>query len=475
MQVVPSRTIPFQDRKDLYQFLCDCQQKSSEKKHPQIASISLEIDPVDPLAVLQELAQPNQLHFYLEKGFAGEAIAAIDAVQSLKVDENGGERFAKTQAFIQSCLEHIVFTDGPDFPLARPRFFCSFTFFDQVSERHNFFPPATIFLPRWQVIRCQNSCVVTANTWVDPHSNLDRLTETIWEQLKKIRRIRYGLFNFTDEIRHSLNRWAIEDVNNFQTVVLSALNSIREQRLTKLVLAHAVDVTSRFAFHWIESLHNLRQQHRDCYVFSTGNGQGKSFIGASPERLISIHNQRLITDALAGSAPRGKTVRDDATLAQQLLKSGKERREHQLVVDFIIHSLAQFGLSPQLTATPKLLRLSNIQHLHTPIRANISPHIHPLEVLAALHPTPAVAGMPRDIACEQIRHYETFERSLYAAPLGWVDHRGNAEFIVGIRSALIEGNRTRLYAGAGIVAGSDPERELAEIKLKLQALLQALV
>ena len=94
---------------------------------------------------------------------------------------------------------------------------------------------------------------------------------------------------------------------------------------------------------------------------------------------------------------------------------------------------------------------------------------------AQLHPTPAVAGAARDIACAEIRRYENFERGLYAAPLGWVDAEGNCEFIVGIRSALIDGDRARLYAGAGIVAGSDPDKEFAEVQLKLQALLKALV
>ena len=123
----------------------------------------------------------------------------------------------------------------------------------------------------------------------------------------------------------------------------------------------------------------------------------------------------------------------------------------------------------------QLLQLSNIQHLWTPIRAKLPGNIHPLSIVAQLHPTPAVAGVPTRVACKQIRHYETFDRSLYAAPIGWVDYQGNGEFIVGIRSALISSNSARLYAGAGIVAGSDPEKELAEVQLKLQAMLKALV
>ena len=190
--------------------------------------------------------------------------------------------------------------------------------------------------------------------------------------------------------------------------------------------------------------------------------------------MVSVRDGQLKTGALAGSAPRGKTTSEDAVLAQCLLASVKEQHEHQVVSQFICQQLAQLGLNPQLSPV-RLLQLSNIQHLQTPIQATVPDDIHLLDVVEALHPTPAVAGMPRAIACDYIRQYEAFERSLYAAPIGWVDHHGNGEFAVGIRSALLNGCHARLFAGAGIVEGSDPDRELAEVQLKLQALMQALV
>jgi menaquinone-specific isochorismate synthase len=218
----------------------------------------------------------------------------------------------------------------------------------------------------------------------------------------------------------------------------------------------------------------LRDRHPGCQIFSLGNSQGYHFLGASPERLINIKNRQLLTDALAGSAPRGKNSYEDQQLASKLLGSEKERREHQSVSAFITQRLSQLGLKPQQSPL-KLLKLSNIQHLWTPIYAQLPPQLHPLDIVAQLHPTPAVAGVPREIALEQIRYYETFDRCLYAAPLGWVDFQGNSEFIVGIRSALIKDNHARLYAGAGIVAGSDPAKELIEIQLKFQAMLRALL
>ncbi|HEY9751742.1 MAG TPA: isochorismate synthase, partial [Coleofasciculaceae cyanobacterium] len=190
-------------------------------------------------------------------------------------------------------------------------------------------------------------------------------------------------------------------------------------------------------------------------------------------RLLRLRDRQMITDTLAGSAPRGKTTCEDAYLASKLLTSPKELHEHRLVLDFIMQQLVYLGLSPQC-APLRLLQLSNIQHLQTPIHAVVPDEIHLLDILAQLHPTPAVAGVPKALACEQIYRYEAFERSLYAAPIGWIDYHANGEFAVGIRSAVMNGCQARLYGGAGIVAGSDPERELAEVQLKLQALLHAL-
>ena len=190
---------------------------------------------------------------------------------------------------------------------------------------------------------------------------------------------------------------------------------------------------------------------------------------------MSIRDRTLYTEAIAGSAPRGTTPETDEKLGNTLLCSIKELHEHQLVVNYITQQLTQLNLEPQRSPFPKLLQLANIQHLHTPIVAKLPPDLNALDIVSHLHPTPAVAGVPQDMACALIQEQEAFERSLYAAPIGWVNYRGDSEFIVGIRSALLDGHTSRLYAGAGIVRGSQPELEVSEIELKLQALLTTLL
>ena len=470
MTVTSYRLNRAQNQKAIAQFLSTCK-GANLRKSPQIVSISLEIEPVDPLAVLQAMVKPEQRHFYFEKSGQQEAVLAIDTAIELQTE--GKNRFVTAKEFIHSVSTHTSQLGEVDIPFSGAHFFCSFSFFDQQLQANPAFPAASVFLPRWQVSRQADRCTIVANVVIDQALDPERTAIQIWQKFQTIRAVKHQAIDFAT----GLNKFVRKDfshTNHFRKSVLSALKSIQKNQLHKIVLAHALDVTSPIPFNLVNSLNNLRRLYSNCYIFSTSNGQGQTFIGASPERLVRIHNQRLETDALAGSSPRGRTAIDDAQLGDRLLSSQKETHEHQVVIDFIADHLRELGISPQQLSA-RLLQLPNIQHLHTPIRAIVPPEVHLLDVVAKLHPTPAVAGVPRELACEQIRYYEQFERSLYAAPIGWVDHRGNGEFAVGIRSALLDGCQARLFAGAGIVAGSNPDQELTEVELKLQALLAALV
>ena len=472
MPVISSPSNLFQDEKELYSFLAACQEKIVTKGDEQVVSFAHPLPLTDPLAILEAIVEPNQLHFYWENQNKEEAILAYGTARSLVI--NGADRFEQCQKFLRNCWKQILPTGQSRFNTANPYFFSSFTFFNSKTSPSSPFPGATVFLPRWQVIRQQNKCLLLANLVLSGETNLELLLTQLSREIKAIHNASQNSFNLPSDLCRFDPKCLDINASQFQQAVASALKSIAANQLSKIVLAHAVDLRSEKDFSLLQSLANLRQQHADCYIFSTSNGQGDYFLGASPERLISIQNRQLVTDALAGSAPRGKTTSEDANLAKKMLQSGKERREHNAVSEFILQRLTQLGLKPQ-KAHLQLLQLSNIQHLWTPIYAQLPRNASPLQIVAQLHPTPAVAGVPTELACQKIRSYEKFDRSLYAAPLGWIDYQGNAEFIVGIRSALIQKNQARIYAGAGIVAGSSPEREFAEVQLKLKFLLKSLV
>ena len=471
MTISPCRSHTFVDYKYLNQLLLEVQENCRRHNNSKIVSIPVEIGLVDPLLVFDKFSQKHTKNFYFENRSNGEAIAAIDTVD--KIEIFGKNRFIKSEEFIKNCLTNIISISLQNQTFSQPHFFCTFSFFDQHEQADYPFPSATVFLPCWQLVLKNNCCTLIMNTIINSQVNITKLLDNLQSHLKIIK----SLINYSISIdKFSLNcyRKITKNGDKFKNSVSSILEIIQSQHLSKIVLADTLDVSNNQDFNLLQSLNNLRQLHPNCHVFSTSNGQGQNFIGASPERLISIHKQQLITDALAGSAPRGKTPIEDAANANNLVNNTKEKHEHKLVLDFITQHLSQLGLFPQVLA-PRLRQLSNIQHLWTPITALVPTNIHPLQIISKLHPTPAVAGAARDIACTEIRRYENFERGLYAAPLGWVDGEGNCEFIVGIRSALIDGNYARLYAGAGIVAGSDPQKEFAEVQLKLQALLKALV
>ncbi|MCG8461517.1 MAG: isochorismate synthase [Holophagales bacterium] len=188
------------------------------------------------------------------------------------------------------------------------------------------------------------------------------------------------------------------------------------------------------------------------------------FLGVTPERLVAKKGLRVVTEALAGSIESG------AEHAAELLGSGKDRLEQQLVVDAIVRRLEPVCDRLQVAARPTVRELRDVLHLHTPIVGTLAEPRHLLELVETLHPTPAVGGVPTAEAMEWIREHETHERGWYAAPIGWFDAAGDGEMAVALRSCVISGSRAYLYVGAGIVADSDPRQELRETELKKQAL-----
>ena len=439
-------------------------------KNTKILSFSCQIPTVDPLTCLREFQDTQALHFYWENCSKQEAVAAWGVTRSSYTDSSS--RFGLAQNFIEECFQQILRKGNSNLGISKPSVFCSFTFFPDTDTSQPF-RAGTLFLPRFQIIKKNKSCYLIINYPLSANQNESQIIKQIKQKVSSTnwRNLAPTNANLNNSLL-SIERDLESDY--FKEVVTSALNAIAVDELSKIVIAHTREIQSSRPFQVVESLSNLRELHPDCYIFSTSNGKGQYFIGASPERLISVQNRQLVTDALAGSAPRGANNTEDLHLANLLLKNRKEKREHKAVSDFVMERLRSIGLKPQQLPL-QLLKLSNIQHLWTPIYAHLPADIEPLEIVALLHPTPAVAGVSTAIACDKIRRYEKFDRSLYAAPLGWVDYEGNGEFIVGIRSALIDGDRARLYAGAGIVSGSNPNKEFDEVQLKLQSLLKALV
>jgi len=215
----------------------------------------------------------------------------------------------------------------------------------------------------------------------------------------------------------------------------------------------------------LDVLKRLEERFPGCTRFALWRGDA-AFLGATPELLISRRGPSVLSEALAGSTAHGDAAR--------MLASSKEREEHQLVVRAILDALEPFCDSLRSPSEPSVRELPNLLHMQTPIEGHLREPIHILSLVQALHPTPAVGGVPTDEAVRWIVEHEAVARGWYSAPVGWTDATGDGEFVVALRSGLLREGKAWVYAGAGIMADSDPDAEYAETELKMQALLGAL-
>ena len=261
---------------------------------------------------------------------------------------------------------------------------------------------------------------------------------------------------------------------DFLARVSAALSEIAAGRLEKVVLAREVVIEANRPFVQADLLERLRALHPSCTTFCLDG-----FLGATPELLVRRHGQEVTSDPLAGTAARSGDPEADARLEAALYSSDKERAEHRAVVDSISSCLAPVTERLEVPAGPEIVRLRNVSHLRTPISGRLAYRSGrlptALELVALVHPTPAVAGTPVGAALEYLEKNEHLDRDRYAGPIGWMRAGGDGAFYLGIRSALLEGASARLFAGVGVVADSDPAAELRETQLKLQAVLAAAV
>lgn len=264
---------------------------------------------------------------------------------------------------------------------------------------------------------------------------------------------------------------AIPSEEEWGQAVATAVESLRAGALGKVVLARALDVTAPAVLDPRAVAARLAARFPSCFTFVCDG-----LVGASPELLVRRIGRHAESVVLAGTIRRGATAEEDADLEQELLHSAKDAVEHRYAADSVRSSFAEVAVDVAADETPQLLRLANVSHLATHVEAWLaSPAPTALALANRLHPTAAVGGTPRDAALKMIGALEAAPRGRYAAPVGWVDARGDGEFAIALRCAQVAGRTARLWAGAGIVADSEPDSEVAETAAKFDAVLSALL
>jgi len=260
----------------------------------------------------------------------------------------------------------------------------------------------------------------------------------------------------------------------WESSVATAVALIRQGALDKVVLAREERLYAASAFSPISTLARLRRFDAAATLFAMQSGNSW-FLGASPERLVRLHDNLVDVTCLAGSIGMGGSEEERRQLADQLLCSKKDREEHEIVVRSTMSALAEVCEDvTRLAGTPRVATAHAVQHLETPVSARMSTAGTVLDLVERLHPTPAVGGYPSERALSVMRELEEIDRGWYAGPFGWTDPDGSGEFAVALRSGLLSGRMAALFAGSGIVAESVPAAEFEETRLKLRPMLSAL-
>ena len=454
---------------DLTDYLDALIDKSKNLGRNLYSSISFKTSFSDPLALLEKLHQANEPHCYFEKTTDDFSVACGGYLAHCGF--NGPGRFHRAKEWSDKLLKSVEHAGDDQIAGSGPTLFLTASF--ESCSTESSLPSLSAFLPKWQVAQQGGEHIIILNTEITPDSSARFIQANLDRRLTRMVGIKHEKI-IPNQLPHSTQLGASTENFIYEEGVKKALDAIQSGEVSKIVLARQLTFELDAELSPFATAHALRAKYPDCHSFSISLPNLGTWVGASPETLAKIRGLSLRTEALAGSAPRGPSAGKDAHWGETILAREKEVREHQLVIDSIIRRLSSVGVTSLQEGLPRLLRLANLQHVRTPVQGKLSDGLHPFDVLAALHPTPAMGGTPRPPALARLGDIEKVPRGLYSGVAGWMDSRGRAEFIVPIRCGRLQRKSLTLYAGAGIVDGSIPSHEKNETDWKLQAMLEVI-
>jgi isochorismate synthase len=433
-------------------------------------SVTRRVEGIDPCAVVFASRLASDRWFCWEQPDREFALATLGVAH--EATSRGPQRFRDIAA---ECLGGETIADEPrGLPAGAGGVWVGGFAFDPDgggSSAWSSLPPASLALPELSLCRSRDQTFLTVNAVVHPGDDPNKRSAPLAARLSGLRADPLPLLD-----PHPTSRIEISSARppgEFERMISAATERIRAGEMSKIVLAREVLVSAGAAHDPAAVFGAMREQFPSCFCFCCGTPEA-AFIGASPELLLRRSGASVSTVALAGSTRRSSDPAVDDHLGEQLLRSDKDRREHAIVAERIARSLRQHAVWVETEVEPEIVKVANIQHLATPIVAQLAEPRSAVELAGMLHPTPAVGGEPWPGTASAIAELEQMDRGWYAGPVGWMDATEDGEFCVALRSALLRDREARLYAGVGVVAGSDPAAELAETEIKLGALLPLL-
>ena len=438
-----------------------------------LAAVTIDLaGQVDPTSVVVGSRISDEPWFSFEQPDRdGASLAALGCAKSL--EGLGADRFADV-AKAWNQMARSAHCDPPSgLSGGGPVVVGGFAFADDGGGAPHWegFSPASLIVPDVSIARRGDQSSMTLCAVVSADDDTQQVAGRLAARAAALQQIPLPMLD--PDPSHSSSVVGTMPPEHYEEAVAAALQRIDAGEIEKIVLAREVQVHSAQPFSAAAIFAVLREAFSGCHIFAVGRGD-RTLIAASPELLVRREGMRATTLALAGSTRRSADPAVDSHLGEQLLRSAKDREEQQIVVRRIVQTLQPLSVWVTAPEEPVIAQMANIQHLATPIRAQLRSQIGAIELAGALHPTPAVGGEPHALAAPLIPALEGLDRGWYAGPVGWSDINGDGEFCVALRCALIGGKIARCYAGVGVVKGSDPTAELAETEVKLAALLPVL-
>jgi menaquinone-specific isochorismate synthase len=448
----------------------------AEGRTADVTELDVRVEPAesfDPIAVYAAAVEAgHEATLWLR---ASEDLALVGVERAWSVGADGDDRFA----VVDQAWRGVADTLGPDDP-SLPRGVgpvllggLGFTGHQPAADGDwAAFGAAAFVLPETILARTVDGCWITTTTAGARSSGARRRWERILDRAREMSPAPGGLV-----ARPVATPLAIIDQQpgeeDWRRTVGLFAGAVGRGRLDKVVLARRVVMESRADLDVENALRRLAASAPESTIFAFRRGD-RTFLGATPERLIRTDGRDFRTVAIAGSIGRGADPVEDASLAAALLASDKDREEQAVVIAALRERLKPICERLEIEPERRVLTLRHVQHLITEIDGTVRERAGLLSLAERLHPTPAVGGEPRDLALGLIEEYEGFDRGWYAGPIGWLGTDGDGELMVALRSGIVDHTRITLFAGCGIVADSDPTREWEESRMKLRAVASAL-
>ncbi|MDC3418285.1 isochorismate synthase [Aquibacillus salsiterrae] len=443
---------------------------AKQKKKPQLLSFTYSVEKIDPVLFFENGQTIDVNRIFWTSTTDEFCIAGIGEAYTLVSNER---RFDSIEQSWKLMLDNTLTFNPFQTAGTGPIVFGGFSFDPKKrkTDLWEHYADSMFRVPSFLLTNYNGFSYLTVNVLVRPEDHAGQLHHDFMNKKSLLFKGNSDMLN-----RNNTKILSKHEVNpdSWKKLVSKATNEIKVGYASKIVLAREMNVTFDSPVNIGAILRDLMRIQTNSYIFAFENGQD-CFLGASPERLVKVDHQQLLSTCLAGTAPRGKTNEEDKQIGRQLLNDTKNREEHDFVVKMIKDAVLEYCEQIEVPEQPVLYPLKNLQHLYTPVKAKLKNDFTLFQVVKKLHPTPALGGFPQGKSLEFIRNYEELDRGWYGAPIGWVDAYQNGEFAVAIRSALIkQKTKATLFAGCGVVKESDPQSEYEETNIKFAPMLSVL-